>query len=504
MSFFKNGRFTALCASVLLASTLLSSCRVVDVDTTADTGSSDSTTGEVVIVPDSGEVIYETEHFKVDDKMVRFFMYDIADQVVSTSSAYIELYGGTIIDYTQSMKDQYIMTDTTWYDYCAEYLDGYMDEYLILAESAINSGKSLTESEEKLITDWANNDFDESKYSSRVSKETAAECLKLKTLAMKYACSELFEHEFTIDEVNAYFAENKKLYSYIDYRYFSVNYISETDETETEAENEETDEDEYDEDGEEITLTADQAADMANALKECKSDEEFASVLLAKMELYYASLDEEEKTDAVEGTLVEGQPYSEGYDELDWMFDEQRQVGDVYYDHNEEEQVYTVMMIVKPLYSDESKTVNVRHILVMPEDDTDEADAAAKAKADAIYAKFTSGGSTVADFKVLAMLYSEDGGSCMMGGIYEGIFEGDMVEEFDDWCFDESRAVGDSAIVKTDYGYHIMYFDAFGLTGSLASARAQLLSDTYSETYENLSNSIVPTYNEDKFTAMDF
>lgn len=502
MSFFKNGRFTALCASVLLASTLLASCRVVDVDTTADTGSSDNTTSEVVLVPDSGEVIYETEHFKVDDKMVRFFMYDIADQVVSTSSAYIELYGGTLIDYTQSMKDQNIMSGTTWYDYCAEYLDGYMEEYLVLAESAISSGKSLTAAEEKLITDWANNDFDESKYSSRVSKETAAECLKLKTLAMKYACSELFEHEFTIDEVNAYFAENKKLYSCVDYRYFSVNYISETDDTETEVIDE--DEDDHDHDEDEITLTADQAADMANALKECKSDEEFVSVLLAKMELYYASLDEQEKTDAIEGTLVEGQGYSEGYDELEWMFDEQRQVGDIYFDHSEEEQVYTVMMIVKPLYADESQTVNVRHILVMPEDDTDEADEAAKAKADAIYAKFTSGGSNVADFKVLAMLYSEDGGSCMMGGIYEGIYEGDMVEEFDDWCFDESRKIGDSAIVKTDYGYHIMYFDAFGLPGSLSSARSQLLSDTYSETYEKISENVKPTYNEDKFTAMDF
>lgn len=502
MSFFKNGRFTTLCASVLLASTLLSSCKVVDVDTTADTGNADSTTGEVVLVPDSGEVIYETEHFKVDDKMVRFFMYDIADQVISTSSAYIELYGGTLIDYTQSMKDQYIMTGTTWYDYCSEYLAGYLEEYLLLAESAISSGKSLTAAEEKLIADWAANDFDESKYSSRVSKETAEECLKLKTLAMKYACAELFEHEFTIDEINAYFAENKKLYSYIDYRYFSVNYITESDETEAEVEAEEDDEDhEHDE---EITLTADQAADIANALKECKSDEEFVSVLSAKMDLYYASLDEEEKTEAIEGTLVEGQGYNEGYDELEWMFDEQRQVGDIYFDHNEEEQVYTVMMIVKSLYVDESKTVNVRHILVMPEDDTDEADSAAKTKADAIYAKFTSGGSAVSDFKVLAMLYSEDGGSCMMGGIYEGIYEGDMIEEFDDWCFDESRKVGDSAIVKTDYGYHIMYFDAFGLTGSLSSARSQLLSDTYNETYEKISKNITPTYNEDKFTAMDF
>ena len=31
---------------------------------------------------------------------------------------------------------------------------------------------------------------------------------------------------------------------------------------------------------------------------------------------------------------------------------------------------------------------------------------------------------------------------------------------FDAWCFDASRQPGDTGIVKTDYGYHIMYFSS--------------------------------------------
>ncbi len=509
MKLFEKKHFSVLCVVVLLISTVLSACKVVDVDTTPGTDgmSGADTTGEVVTVPDSGELIYETEHFKIDDKMVRYFMYDIADQIAGTSAQYIELYGGTLVDYTKSLKDQYIMTDTTWYEYCSEYLASYLNEYLVLAESAVADGKTLTENEEKLISDWLANDFDESKFASKVSKETVEECVKLKMLAMKYACAELFEHEFTLDEINAQYNENKKLYSLTDYRYFSVSYVSETDENaetdaETDAADEGDDDDDYDD--EEITLTAAQAEDMAKALKECKSDAEFEAVLTAKMQLYYADLSEEERKEAVEGTLVTGQGYSEGYDELDWMFDTERKAGDVYYDHNDEEQIYTVMMIVAPMYGDESRTVSVRHILVVPDDDTDEADKTAKEKAEAIYKKFTDGGSSVGDFKVLAMLYSADGGSSMMGGLYDGIYEGDMVEEFDEWCFDTSRSVGDSDIVKTDYGYHIMYFDAQGYTGSLASARAQLLSDNYSEVYEAAQEKIVPTYSEDKFTAMEF
>ena len=32
-----------------------------------------------------------------------------------------------------------------------------------------------------------------------------------------------------------------------------------------------------------------------------------------------------------------------------------------------------------------------------------------------------------------------------------------MVEAFNDWCFDENRQTGDHGLVKTQYGYHIMY-----------------------------------------------
>jgi hypothetical protein len=47
------------------------------------------------------------------------------------------------------------------------------------------------------------------------------------------------------------------------------------------------------------------------------------------------------------------------------------------------------------------------------------------------------------------------------GGIYEGITsQTNFVPEFLNWCMDASRQVGDSGLVKTQYGYHIMYFSA--------------------------------------------
>ena len=39
-----------------------------------------------------------------------------------------------------------------------------------------------------------------------------------------------------------------------------------------------------------------------------------------------------------------------------------------------------------------------------------------------------------------------------------------MVDAFDEWCYDESRQVGDHALIETDYGYHIMYFSGYSDT----------------------------------------
>ena len=38
-----------------------------------------------------------------------------------------------------------------------------------------------------------------------------------------------------------------------------------------------------------------------------------------------------------------------------------------------------------------------------------------------------------------------------------------MVTEFNDWCFDSSRKTGDSGVVETPYGAHVMYFSGDNL-----------------------------------------
>lgn len=114
-------------------------------------------------------------------------------------------------------------------------------------------------------------------------------------------------------------------------------------------------------------------------------------------------------------------------------------------------------------------TVDVRHILITPEETenesgektiTDEAWSGALAQANNVLQEFNDGEKTEASFAQLAGKYSLDPGSASNGGLYTGVTEGQMVPEFNDWCFDTARQPGDRDIVKTSYGYHVMYFVA--------------------------------------------
>ena len=51
-----------------------------------------------------------------------------------------------------------------------------------------------------------------------------------------------------------------------------------------------------------------------------------------------------------------------------------------------------------------------------------------------------------------------DPGSKENGGLYENVYPGQTVTAFNDWCFDAARVSGDTAIVETEYGCHVMYF----------------------------------------------
>lgn len=61
-------------------------------------------------------------------------------------------------------------------------------------------------------------------------------------------------------------------------------------------------------------------------------------------------------------------------------------------------------------------------------------------------------------FADMAHKESADPGSNINGGLYTGVRKGQLAPELDAWCFDEARQPGDMEIIRTAWGYHVMYF----------------------------------------------
>jgi len=91
------------------------------------------------------------------------------------------------------------------------------------------------------------------------------------------------------------------------------------------------------------------------------------------------------------------------------------------------------------------------HILIKVDKNAPpEADAAAKAKADALAAQLKAG----ADFAKLATANSADPGSAAKGGDLGWFGQGQMVPEFDQMVF--SAPINELNVVRTQFGYHII------------------------------------------------
>ena len=190
----------------------------------------------------------------------------------------------------------------------------------------------------------------------------------------------------------------------------------------------------------------------------------------------------------------------------DWLFDSARAVGDKR-TFTADDYVY-VIYLSKTAYRSEDRLASARHILisfdtvkselesqasdegatatdaaaledttvktVKASDGTDvtnegtgySAEVVLKAyeQAKEILALYEGGEKTEAAFGDLAEQYSADTGSVGEnatnggGGLYKDIAKGQMVAPFEDWVYDEARQPGDTGIVMTNYGWHIMYY----------------------------------------------
>ena len=96
----------------------------------------------------------------------------------------------------------------------------------------------------------------------------------------------------------------------------------------------------------------------------------------------------------------------------------------------------------------------MRQIYIEVEDTEDEeAMEEAKTRAEELLEEWKSGDATEESFAALA---DEESDLDVEGGLYERMAKGEG--DITDWLFDESRQPGDTAVLESSGGYHVVYY----------------------------------------------
>lgn len=182
---------------------------------------------------------------------------------------------------------------------------------------------------------------------------------------------------------------------------------------------------------------------IASVASEQDVVEKAASAVSSNMQAYFGD------TDFTRTYNVTREYFGAGSAASRWLFSENRK----YMESN----VYDTGSMWLAMFYLESdtrdyKTVNLRHILF-----ADKTEKGAE-NATRVYEEWKLKDNTEAGFASLAMVYSQDADSRAEGGLYTHVYKGQLVNEMTDWGFDPARKAGDTAVVRSSYGYHILYF----------------------------------------------
>ncbi len=387
------------------------------------------------------------------------------------------------IDTTKPLNEQVQDPETgkTWADYFLDNAAKSMQQMYAVYNEAVANGYTLSE-EAKAQIDANMNNFEmyaklygypsvnsyiKALYGQGCNEKTFRKYAETQMIASEYALDHSESLTYDADKLSQKESENPAAYNSFSYQSYFVS-ASSFYEGGTKDENDQT---VYSEEEKAAGLAASKEAAEALMNQQIDSVEAFDQAI--------ADMPVNADKEAVSTTVKDALYPTVNAVMRDWVADPSRTKGDMTLIANEVESTdadgnpvknitgYYVLYFVGS--SDNSfPLVNVRHILLPYEGGTtneagattytDEEKAATKAKAEELLAEFNNGEATEDAFAALANEKSTDPGSNKNGGLYENVYPGQMVPSFNDWCFDASRKSGDTGIVESDYGVHVMYY----------------------------------------------
>lgn len=337
-----------------------------------------------------------------------------------------------IIDTSKPLSSQNYSTDQTWADYIKEYTESSMTSMTALYDAGKAAGYEMSQDYYDAIdSEWASiesaaktagstvSSYLVAAYGRGVNEKVYRAMYERNLYAYSYASETAQAEEVTTADIDAYYSENKDTIDTVSYRYYYV-----------------------------ASTAAD--GEDAEAVKTAAKEKAEAALAAEDIDAYVATVEGEMKTSEYVLKSSVDATYA------DWLFDEARVAG-------EKELFETTSGYYVIEFTEKNdlhyNTVNVRHILVTPEDtSSDDSWNAALEEANGYLAEYEASEKTEDAFAALATEHSKDSGSATNGGLYEGIHKGQTVDEFEDWSFDPNRKAGDIGVIKSSYGYHVMYY----------------------------------------------
>lgn len=426
---------------------------------------------------------------KVDNAMISYFFNKQYTNYTTSYSSYLSMMG---LDTEKSLKTQNYSEEQTWFEYFMDATKSTVKEMILMAEAANSANITLDDSdnakiEKYLVTlqDTAKTkavsyqEYLRSQFGKGIKEEDVRKCLELTAIYTKYKNVLYEEFDYTEKQIDAYYKEKTNTFRYFDYKSYAFN--STIPEGATEEE------------------TA-----KINAATKVKADELAASKTTAEFDAaltkYLKSIDTAEATitETVTNSLTEASTYNESSEVSKWAFADGRAVGDTTVIAGTNQ--YSVYYLTATPYRKEYTTKNIRHILVSSS--VYKTDEAAFAKANELKDTWLKGEKTPESFGLLANEYSEDSGSNTNGGLYTNIAKDEMTDVFDAWAYDSARVAGEADVIKTTYGYHVIYFESDGLVAWRAEVYDALQKIDYDAKYAEYETLYPITFSDSKLNSI--
>lgn len=442
--------------------------------------------GTQQIIANSGIRERKTIAYTVGDHALtntdlNYFFSDTVNDFVNRYGSYAPMFG---LDTTKPLDKQYVDEENTrtWADDFMDTAKENATAVYTVADAARAAGHTLSEKETAQVDAIVENlkvyatisghgsvkSYLKAVYGNGATEESYRAYLENSILADSYQAA--YADSLTYDDAALREAEKE---NYSKYSSFTYNqYVVDAGKFLTDGTTDEDGKTTYSDEEKEASVKAAEAAAKALVAENVKTIADFDKAI-AEMEI-------NKDAEGISSTPYVNNDYRYiNPDVAQWLSDASRKEGDKTVIANtsvrtdaegNETTVTTGYTVVFYLNRNDNTELlpDIRHILVGFEGGTkneqgqtvysDEEKAAAKEKAEALLKQFTEGEATEEAFAVLASENSTDPGSKENGGLYENVYPGQMVPAFNDWCFQADRKAGDTGIVETSYGYHVMYY----------------------------------------------